>query len=111
MAARRPKDSYPITINLVNPGICQSELAREGGSLPLNIMRFLLARPTDVGSRTLVNGASAGPETHGQYLDMCKVTKPANLVTGPVGQKTQVKVWDELMAKLEKIEPGVSGNL
>jgi retinol dehydrogenase 12 len=30
-------------------------------------------RKTEEGSRTLVYAAQGGPETHGQYLDDCKV--------------------------------------
>ncbi|KAL1855157.1 hypothetical protein Plec18167_002144 [Paecilomyces lecythidis] len=111
MAARRPRDSYPVTINMVNPGFCHSELVREGSSFLLSTMKYVLARTTEVGSRTLVHGVSAGPETHGQYLNKCKVEEPATIVTCPEGPKTQQRVWDELIAKLEKIEPGISGNL
>jgi len=108
MAARRPAQSYPITFNLVNPGLCESELAREGG-LHLKIMKFFLARSTEAGSRTLVNGAGAGHDTHGQYLNMCQVTQPATVILN--GEKTQKRLFEELIAKLDNIEPGVSGNL
>ena len=39
------------------------------------IMRSILARTTEVGSRTLVNAAEGGVETHGQYMDDCHVGK------------------------------------
>ena len=110
MAARKSVDSYPLTVNMLNPGLCKSELAREG-SIVIRVMRFLLGRTAEQGSRMLVHAASAGPETHGEYLDMCKVAPTASVTKGPEGEKTQKKVWEELMAKLEKIEPGVSGNL
>jgi NAD(P)-dependent dehydrogenase (short-subunit alcohol dehydrogenase family) len=110
MAARRPVDAYPVTINLVNPGLCESELTREG-DMRVKILKFFLARTTEVGSRTLVHGADAGPETHGEYLNMCQVTPTARIVRSPEGQKAQKRLWDELMDKLDKIEPGVSGNL
>ncbi|MCJ1380925.1 hypothetical protein MMC17_004034 [Xylographa soralifera] len=110
MAARRPVDTYPVTFNMLNPGLCHSELAREG-NMRVKIMKFLLARTTEQGSRTLVNAASAGPETHGEYLNMCSVTPTATVVRSPEGQKTQKRLWEELMTKLDRIEPGVSGNL
>lgn len=108
MATRRPAQSYPITFNLVNPGLCESELARES-SLNVRILKFFLARPTEAGSRTLVNGAGAGHDTHGQYLNMCRVTQPATVVLK--GEETQKRLFEELMAKLDNIEPGVSRNL
>lgn len=110
MARRRPVDAYPVTINMVNPGLCQSELAREG-NLQIRIVKFLLARATEVGSRALVHGVGAGAETHGEYLNMCKVEPTASLVRSAEGEKTQKKLWDELMEKLDKISPGVSANL
>ena len=63
-----------VIMNLVNPGLCHSELARESG-WGLYLMKLLLARSTEVGSRTLVHGGTdAGAESNGQYLDSCKVT-------------------------------------
>lgn len=110
MAAKEGAEASPVTINMLNPGLCESELAREGNAR-IKIMKFLLARTTEEGSRTLVHAASAGPDTHGQYLNMCQVTPTATVVRGPGGDKTQKKLWAELMQKLDTIQPGVSSNL
>ncbi|OTA95459.1 hypothetical protein M434DRAFT_69350 [Hypoxylon sp. CO27-5] len=111
MAARRPIDSYPVIINMVNPGLCKSELVRNGSKFAQIVANNILGRTTEEGSRNLVYGAGGGSETHGQYLEMCRVTRPSTVVVGPNGSQTQKRVWDEVMAKLEKIVPGVSGNL
>ncbi len=110
MAAQRPADSYPVTINMLNPGLCKSELSRDGNA-QVKIMKLLFARTTEAGSRTLVAAAGAGPDTHGEYMNMCRVAPTATVTQGAEGRETQRKLWDELMVKLEKIEPGVSGNL
>jgi NAD(P)-dependent dehydrogenase (short-subunit alcohol dehydrogenase family) len=110
MTTRRLAVIYPVTINMLSPGFCKSELAREG-DLRIRIMKLLLARSTEEGSRTLVHAASAGPETHGEYLNMCKVAPTATVVESPEGQTGRKRLWAELMDKLDKIEPGVSGNL
>ena len=110
MAKLRPADSYPVTINFLNPGLCHSELARDAG-MGLAIMKFFLARTTEVGSRTLVHAADAGPESHGEYLSDCKVTPTAPLTRSEEGAKVQERVYDELVERLEKIEPGVTKNL
>lgn len=61
-----------VIVNYLNPGLCHSELARDSGWF-LHIMKLLLARTAEHGSRTLVHAAQAGKETNGQYLSDCKV--------------------------------------
>lgn len=110
MAERRPVDKIPVTINTVNPGLCHSELSRDAG-FGMVIMKALLARSTEVGSRTLVNAGSAGPETHGEYMSDCQVTRTSDWSLSEEGHKTQERFWNELTAKLEAIKPGVTSNL
>ncbi|KAH8711856.1 putative short-chain dehydrogenase [Phaeosphaeriaceae sp. PMI808] len=50
---------YPVTINTVNPGLCHSELGRDFG-FGFWLIKLVLARSTEVGSRTLVHAASGG---------------------------------------------------
>lgn len=64
-----------------------------------------------MGSRTLVAAASAGPETHGMYMVDCKVRDPSAWVRSPQGEKTQAKVWIELLEILEGIQPGIGKNI
>ena len=55
-----------------------SEVMREWSGLKqivFPIVRSLVARPTEIGARTLVNAAEGGEETHGQYMDDCVVGK------------------------------------
>lgn len=102
---------YPVILNMLNPGLCHSELMRDTPILSV-IIKFLLgARTTEAGSRTLVHAASAGHETHGQFLSDCKPREPAQSVVGPGGADSQKRVWDELKAILEGIQPGVTANL
>lgn len=74
LAARTKNDDDEATviINFVNPGLCHSELAREGPWV-LHVLKTLLARTTEAGSRTLVYAAQGGQETHGQYVSNCRV--------------------------------------
>lgn len=75
------------------------------------VMDPIFARSTEQGSRTLVHAASAGAETHGQYMSNCKVSPTAPLVTSAVGYQAQNRVWAELSQKLEGIKPGITSNL
>jgi hypothetical protein len=68
----------------------------------------LIARTTEVGSRTLVDASLQGPASHGKYLSDCKVRKPASIVVGKGGAELQARVWSELGAELEKIQPGLT---
>ena len=108
--ASRTGSSYPVTINCLNPGFCHSELGREAG-WNLYIMGLLLARSTEVGSRTIVAAAEVGPGSHGMYMSESLVTEPSEFVRSVEGAQVQKKVWAELTAKLEKIVPGVTANL
>ena len=53
-------------------------MMREWSGLRLLVFkagRALFARKTDVGARTLVAAAAAGAESHGAYMDDCRVGK------------------------------------
>jgi NAD(P)-dependent dehydrogenase (short-subunit alcohol dehydrogenase family) len=110
LAERKSATQIPVTINCVNPGLCHSELARESG-WGLAIMKFFLARSTELGSRNLVHAASLGPESHGQYVGDCVVAQPSQYVLSQEGWKDQQRVWNELARKLEGIKKGVTSNL
>lgn len=101
-----------VTLNYLNPGLCHSELGREG-SLMLTILKFFLARTTEVGSRTLVASAEVGSESHGKYMHDGKVDDGAlsPFVRSEDGTKAAEKVWGELSEILEKIQPGITKNL
>ncbi|KAJ9605941.1 hypothetical protein H2200_009790 [Cladophialophora chaetospira] len=109
-AMRFPSHSYPVTVNCVNPGLCHSELARHLG-FAMVIIKAILARSSEVGSRTLVHAASSGPETHGQYLSDCKIALPSDFVLSAEGIEAQERVWEELTQSLERISPGIMADL
>lgn len=101
-----------VIINMLNPGLCHSELSRDGPWF-LNVMKFFLARTTEVGSRTLLAAASAGEDSHGKYMHDAVISEDelSPFVQSEDGKKAQQKVWKELRSILEKIQPGVTGNL
>ncbi|KAI4909971.1 hypothetical protein J4E85_011468 [Alternaria conjuncta] len=104
---RYPESQIPVTVNLVNPGFCHSEFGRENG-IAVAIGRFLLARKTEVGSRTLTHAGISGVETHGKYLSDCEITEPSSYVRSEEGKRDQERVWKELTAKLEGIKAGIT---
>ncbi|KAH8547602.1 short-chain dehydrogenase/reductase-like protein [Umbelopsis sp. PMI_123] len=98
-----------VILNTFCPGLCHSNLTRnlgQGEQLFMTIFKALLARSSEVGSRTIVNaGENDNFETHGKYLANCVVSPPSEHVRSKEGQDAQVKVYNELHDILYKIDP------
>lgn len=109
-ASGKPK----VILNTLTPGFCHSELMRHA-NFPLNLLgwigKLLIGRTTEMGSRTLVAAACAGEETHGAYMTDCQVKNPSKWVRSDQGMEAQKRVYKELLAILEEIEPGVTKNI
>ncbi|KAI5785830.1 putative short-chain dehydrogenase [Geopyxis carbonaria] len=102
-------EGNPATIvSCTDPGLCKSELDREGRPFPLNVVIPLFARTTEVGARNLVANANLGKAAHQQYISSCKVAKPGSLVTSQEGQKLQTKIWEEILDILSAKYPEVA---
>lgn len=104
----------PVILNCLNPGLCHSSLSRAATGIVrvmFSVMKSLLARSTEAGSRTLVAAAAAGEESKGQYMSECKVVPPSEFVMSREGKETQERVFTELIAILENIQPGISKNI
>ena len=112
IAREHPVKQLGCTLNLVNPGWCHSELTREMTSPVVTVVKKVMCRTTDAGSRTLVDAAIGhGNDTHGQYLSNQRVADVAPLVASIEGLDVQKKVWHELAQMLEVIQPGILKNL
>ncbi|KAI3401908.1 hypothetical protein diail_6467 [Diaporthe ilicicola] len=101
-----------VTLNMLNPGLCHSELSRDSG-MALEVMKFFLARSTEVGSRTLVAAALVGEESHGKYMSDGVVAEKSlsAFAKSEEGNRTGQKLWKELGQILDKIEPGVTASI
>ena len=96
-------------MTIASKRLCATQLHREAGeSLPVRILTKIFCRTAEVGARTLVHGASAGPDTHGQYVPDCKIKPTKGLTVGKKGRELQERVWEELGLKLEGIREGVT---
>lgn len=62
-----------VVVNMVHPGFCHSELARDAG-IAYAAFALLLAKSSEKGGSSLVDGAVKGVESHGEYLSFCAVT-------------------------------------
>lgn len=97
LAEKRPADKFPVTINCLNPGLCHSELGRDAPTWGFWFIKLVLARSTEVGSRTLVHAGSLGADSHGQYISDCQIEEPASVATIRGGKVAQDRVWAELI--------------
>lgn len=109
-------DGSGVTLNMLNPGLCHSSLARNAKGLQgviFYIMKALIARTTEFGSRTLVAAAVVGSESHGKYMHdgLVNEDEVSPWVKTDEGAKTGQKLWNELRDILERIQPGVTSNV
>ncbi|KAF4345547.1 light induced alcohol dehydrogenase Bli-4 [Fusarium beomiforme] len=93
-----------VVINTPNPSYCKSGLMRE---MEERTPPDFMARTSEMGSRALVAGVLAGPESNGKYMTNCQIHDPACHVTNKTGAKIQTALFQELLEKLETIAPGV----
>ncbi|KAK8132257.1 hypothetical protein PG999_000430 [Apiospora kogelbergensis] len=96
-------------INAPNPGLCHSGLQRDfdgtiGGFLFV-IFKRLFARTPDIGARALTDAAlKHGLESHGQYVEDCRIQPMAPIVYKPEGVKLAEQLWKETMQELEFVK-------
>ncbi|KAJ5493478.1 Short chain dehydrogenase atnD [Penicillium diatomitis] len=101
-----------VVITMVNPGLCHSALNRER-NWQLAMLKTVLARTTEIGSRTLVAGISTGVEGHGSYMCDSQVCNTAlsPFVRSDEGRAARLTLWKELTMILEQVRPGILDNL
>ncbi|KAF7179726.1 hypothetical protein CNMCM7691_008776 [Aspergillus felis] len=109
---RADPDAQRIVINMVNPGLCHSRLARDL-TWGFWLFKLLVARSTEAGSRTLVAGAAAGGDSHGRYMTDGRAADDSlsSFVRSQEGLEAQKKLWRELHGILEAIRPGLMNSL
>lgn len=106
--------SAPPVVTGVNPGFCYSDFARGIKGVQLYFVSALLrilARKTEVSSRTLVAGVCAGIGSHGQYMADCKNQEPVAWISTEEGARIQRRVYEQTIDLLEWIKPGISENV
>ncbi|KAJ5172865.1 hypothetical protein N7492_005458 [Penicillium capsulatum] len=110
-AAHCPVERTGVVITMVAPGLCTTGLGRDARAFTKvmhEAVRAMMARTAEVGSRTFLHGLLVGEEGHGKLLSGCKVKEfwVPSWITNDEGQKLQVHIWDELVSRLEIVQPG-----
>jgi hypothetical protein len=101
---------------MVAPGLCTTGLGRDTRTflkLMQEAVRAIMARTAEVGSRTILHGLVVGDEGHGKLLSGCKVKEywVPTWVMNKEGQKLQKDIWNELVLRLESVQPGCISQL
>ncbi|KAH0841731.1 hypothetical protein AYO21_01038 [Fonsecaea monophora] len=105
-AKKDPANKPLVVVNNVAPGLCKTNFFQNYTPAPTKVLIGILGRSSEHGARTLVHGATAGRETHGQYLSECRVKNYSNFVKSAKGDQAAKRIWQELTALYEKIKPG-----
>jgi hypothetical protein len=79
-ASELTKSTKPgqVITSVINPGFVATDIMRHAGlafQIYQAVLRRITARTPEEGGWTLVHAAEGAEETHGQYLDDCKVGK------------------------------------
>ena len=99
LASRMPNPT-PISVSAINPGFCDSRFTRsvEGNAVVkviVRMMKNLLARTSEMGSRTLVHPAVEPGERarHGRFVSSCKVAEESDYILSDEGKEISRRVW------------------
>ncbi|KAI5476854.1 hypothetical protein MNV49_007088 [Pseudohyphozyma bogoriensis] len=95
-----------VVVNIVNPGLCKSDLRREFPG-PVQYISNKIARPAVEGAKNMVYAAVDCKKT-GSYVSVCEDKEPSPYSTSREGLALEDKLWDELCAEWERIAPEVS---
>jgi len=78
LATQLPVSKTGVVMNLVCPGLCKTSLSRNAPPAfkeALEKKKEMYGRTAEDGSRTLLHGVVAGKESHGCFLDSCKIAE------------------------------------
>lgn len=67
-----------VILNCMSPGACHSQIHRNltgFKKISMSILKMLIARSAEEGSRTLIAALVAGPESHGEYMADCAIAR------------------------------------
>ncbi|OJJ67829.1 hypothetical protein ASPBRDRAFT_134694 [Aspergillus brasiliensis CBS 101740] len=100
-------DPKKVIINMMCPGMVNTAMS---DMLPLhlrmifNVIKAIKARSPEVGGWIILHAALvAGPESHGKFLIDKTIVDKSPIVTSPMGQEIQKKLWEETISELSKL--------
>ncbi|KAM0812460.1 hypothetical protein AB5N19_12451 [Seiridium cardinale] len=115
LASLLPVAQNGVVLNFTNPGLCKTGLSRHAkfwSRMQITIAKNILGRTAEQGSRNLLFGTVAGRDSHGCFTGNCEIEEDRvpDWITDEEGQRTQQRVWDDIVKELELVEPGCVQN-
>ncbi|KAJ6581906.1 hypothetical protein B0H19DRAFT_929440 [Mycena capillaripes] len=99
-----------VVVNVVDPGLCISELGRNFGTDQYFLHRFILMRlgwTTAKGALNLLY-AVLTPTPPGAYISACEIRQPSSWSRSVEGIHVQKKVWAEMLDVWRRVVPEVA---
>ncbi|KAF7295470.1 hypothetical protein MIND_01086800 [Mycena indigotica] len=97
-----PKD---VIVNVVNPGFCKSDLAREASGMMFvmfTLMKTFVGHSSEVGASTYLDAAvSQGKDSHGCFISGWAIKPFAPPLYSPEFRPVVDRLWDETLQEFE----------
>ncbi|ORY74750.1 hypothetical protein BCR35DRAFT_353776 [Leucosporidium creatinivorum] len=92
-----------VVVNVVNPGLCETELGRDLPRIMVMIMRWL-ARTAEQGARNIAWAATEDTSAEpGAYVSVQAVKPTSPFTHSNEGKEAEAKVWEEMVALWKKV--------
>ncbi|KAL4983744.1 hypothetical protein BDW68DRAFT_194160 [Aspergillus falconensis] len=96
---RKENGNPLVVVNCVAPGYYEPwvrNIAKNAGTG---------TRTVDDAGRTLLHAVTQGPESHGEWFEDLAIGRPGGIVTDPENVVVREKLWGEIIAVLQGIDP------
>ncbi|CAH0034740.1 unnamed protein product [Clonostachys rhizophaga] len=110
-ATLAPVSKTGVIINYLSPGLCNTGLTRyydDGVKVMVAVLRGVMGRSAEWGSRNLLYAVSLGEESHGKYISYCEIVEKElpPYITDASGRELGEKIWNQLVVEMERAQPG-----
>ncbi|RAK75886.1 putative short-chain dehydrogenase [Aspergillus fijiensis CBS 313.89] len=111
-AMSRRIDPGKLSIALVSPGLCKSELFRNVRSAPADLLARCFARTCDAGARMIIMASvtqtESPPDT---YFSQGGQVPVSTFASSSEGVLCQERLWEEIMSILDSVDPDLESHL
>ncbi|RAL03364.1 short-chain dehydrogenase [Aspergillus ibericus CBS 121593] len=112
LALSRRVNPEKLSLVLVSPGLCKSELFRTVRSAPTDLLTRCFARNCDDGARMVMLASVTETEnSRGMYYSQGSQVPISKFASSTEGIVCQERLWEEIMAILDRVHPDLKSHL